>query len=287
MPRRPLRLPLLAAALLLALLVPATAGAEDAVTASLTGARQIATGLEVKGLVDVTLAPVEVAKDATGDGTAPGTDLLNGTIGMPDPDTLEFRITLADPIPTLGGLPDVIHYHWDLVVDGTAVTLQAQSNSLGGSVIDLAPAVGPRFSQQTCTTNATTGQGECTSTPVEGTFDDTGLSWFVPLSSINAGPGSVIRSGEDAINASAGASGLLWYTSGLGGDVMNPKTHTLPTPVVTIGAAATAAEAVADVPVTLTKDGRFTRVLTGAPSTGVAVMTACLGEVCTTATRAY
>lgn len=163
-----------------------------------------------------------VGEDAAGDAEVAGigADLTAATITPVGDDALAFGLTVADMPATLNGTPEVIHYNWEFTVevDGespTTYSLQAIRTAQGETIGSQEPV----FRLATCAPSETGGSTCTTSFNPAGTFAAEGLEMVVPFAEVGAEPCAEITPGAD-INASAGVSGLIWYTNGVGGDIM-------------------------------------------------------------------
>lgn len=172
--------------------------------------------------------PVVVGEDPSGDAEVAGVgaDLTAATVTVVGDEALAFGLQVADMPAVVNGSPEFIHYNWDISVesaDGTtkAYALQAIRTAQWEHLSDgQPPSDQPVFRLNTCSPDATTGQNTCTVTYTpEGSFSAEGLEMILPYEIIKAAPGDIVMTTAQ-INASAGAAGLVWYTNGVGGDLM-------------------------------------------------------------------
>ncbi len=246
--------------------------------------------VKVVGTADLQALPaVEVGKDAAGDSRAPGTDLVGASITQLGGGVSAFDLKIANMAPTVGSLPAVLHHNWDFeVVNGSTVTALALKAINRGAVIASALEGGSvdaaSFALQTCTADEQTGQNTCTSEYIDGSYSDTGVRFLVDNARIGLVGGSSVVPGENGINVSVGASDVIWFTNGSGGDTMAASKYVAPQAVVELGIApaGTPVEDVVLSTVAPVKGKAFTANLPkGTPGeTAVVVARACHDGLC-------
>lgn len=222
--------------------------------------------ISVTGQATFVDLPAQVGEDPAGDATVSGAaggqapvgdDLTTATIARPDAFANELRFTLgiANQPPELNGTPEVIHYNWDISVDGgSPLTLQAIRTAQFAS-----PGAEPVFRLLNC------AEGSCaTVAELSGTMADGEVTWQVPMSQINAVAGSVIAQGGNVVST-LGASGAVWFVN-LGGDQMFVVDYTVPGPTVQLGIAPAGTPA-ASVPLTASATVEPTGAFAGTLST--------------------
>jgi hypothetical protein len=170
-----------------ALLVPGIVAAEDDApvgtaafeSVSVEGGAGIITA---KGVTTFGGETVLVASDATGDGTVPGTDIGDLTMGQDvDSGDLIFSMELADGLPTTGTIPVGLYYSWTVFFPGAGdIALRATWAQYD------APDTEFNFDV------AVTVDGTFTPTVVSGEYDGTHLIWNVPTAVLGAQPGHAI-----------------------------------------------------------------------------------------------
>jgi hypothetical protein len=223
------------------LLLPSQASADPTVEITSMTATPNANGISVVVRPNVTGATTEVATDDSDTATAnvPGVDLKSASITPLSATMLRFTINLNNGISPgdLWGVPEVYHYQWDILVTQGTTTSESTLQALRTSQYHGAGTTEPAFNVNTCVTNETTGQGECTGTPVTGSFADNAIDIDVPLATLAAKPGAILSQGDASIVSTVGVSGLVWFTN-LGGDQMtNLADYTIPAPTVSVGVA--------------------------------------------------
>ena len=210
--------PIMAA--VVAVLIPCLPAAASG-TSSVTELRATRAGntLTVEGAAtffDASTATVAV--DPAGDTTRPGigTDVtaakIRRDVGL---DELAFSLNIADELPGVFTLPEVVHYHWHITVThGTRkqqFLIQAMRSGQKGRVT---PNSDPMFRVVGCVTQAT-GSVLCDGTvaTVRGTMAAGVVEWHVPIAAIGALPGAIIQQGPGGVLVQPGASGYA-YVSG-------------------------------------------------------------------------
>ena len=155
-------------------------------------------------------------------GTELGQDLLEASIGMPDPATLNFTIKVAK-LPSQGGVPEASRYTWEFFVDDTAVQMS------GAFTEYLRGTCNPTYNPLICPPPRDPGEapfflrvGGCTvGGPCEeiglvnGKFDPaTGtITVPVPLEMIGAKPKTVITPNESLFDGAIYAAPAAVVTS--------------------------------------------------------------------------
>lgn len=270
----------------------ASADPQEATHVDSLAAAAFGSTIAVSGQASFVDAPIQVGEDAIGDtelssiggdATPLGDDLTTATIARPDPfkNTLTFTLGIANQPPQLNGVPEAILYNWSIAVDGlpdraNGLSLQAIRTGQGEK-----PGASPVFRIMQCTENAD-GDVECdTLTQLSGKIVDGVVQWQVPMSQINANPGTIITQRGD-VTSTLGASGRAWFWD-FGGDAMFMDfDYTVPGPTVRLGIApaGTPPELVELTgTATLSSDGSFTGTLPapGEPGDYVVVAKACHG----------
>lgn len=283
----------LAAASLMALPVSAQ---EELTTITDLTVEPLGAGLiEIEGSADFIAAAQEVALDAVGDHMAApvpapsGTDLQSATIQAVNPREVSFALTLADPTPATG-VPEAISYGWEFRADNAVYTLQAHRSATASELLCGAVFVCPgdpdnigngNFRLNVCSTDPDTGQNTCSGTAVDGEITEDAIVFTVDSRDIGARDGATINPGDTAINSSASASGMYWYTNGNGGDTMPMySSYVVPEAVTRIGIAP-AGTPIDQVELTETAEtrssGGFDLELAVEPGEHVVVAQACFG----------
>lgn len=279
---RPAHLTATAAAVAAALLLPGP-GAQAATTASLTllKATPVTAGLKIDAKATFTSdEKLTVATDPAGDQNVPSADLTKGTITALDNKTLQFAVTMANPSPTGGAVPAVVHYFWQFTVATEDSTSSLQLSALNTRYQGSEPN-GYYFGLQTCAPGPT--GNTCTSAVVDGSYASGVLTWTVPMASINAAGGSEIASAGSGIYSSPGVAGVVWLASGAGlFDSMAMEPYTVPEAFVQVGVApaGTAPGAVAMTDILPAKGSGYQATLPSAGPGSVVVGQACFGDVC-------
>lgn len=216
-------------------------------------------GVAVSGHATFVDVPVTIGQDPSGDASpAPiGDDLTSATISRPDAfgDLLTFRLDIANPPPTVDGIPEFLTYAWMFAIrspggEPKVFDLQAYRTSQW----DAPGGVDPVFvlyrcpKPWTCSKIGTLG----------GAMAGGVVEWNVPLAAIGALPGSVI--GPSIVQANVSVSGLAELVV-LDQGPANTKDYTVPAASVRLGIAP-AGTAPQDVPLTVhgtpAEDGTFT-----------------------------
>ncbi len=280
------------AAVVGALALVTLAGASGADTTSATtltlGTPAVSSsGVNVSGNAMMAALPAtQVGKDAAGDGRLPGTDLTGASITPLGGGRIAFDLAIANMPPTVGSAPAVTHHNWEFAAtspDGESSTTLSLKAINGGAVI--AGAVNtPSFSLNTCTPDPQTGQNTCTASYIDGAYSATGVRFLLDNAAISAFSGWSITPTGQGINVSPGASDVLWFTNGTGGDTMGADEFLVPDAVVKVGIAP-AGTAPADVPLARTVDvpGSSWSTKLARPAVAgdyVVVAQACHGDVC-------
>jgi hypothetical protein len=152
-----------------------------------------------------------------------GQELVEASIGMADPKTVQFVIKVSS-LPPSGGVPESSRYNWDFTVNGTAYQLT-------GAFTDYLRGVCNPLHTGACPPPQDPGQqpfflrqGECTATAecnvlatFQATFDaaTSTITIPVPLSAIKAKPGSKIGPGVSSLGGTvyAAPAALVSYAS--------------------------------------------------------------------------
>lgn len=167
--------------------------------------------------------PVVVATDAADDwgsnvdgsiapaGGLLGQELVEASIAMADPKTVNFVIKLAS-LPPTGGIPEFARYSWDFTVDGDAFGMSGNFTDYARGVCYPAhtescptpkdPGQQPFYIRQGPCTIGAGGLGECNLlATVQATFDSAAatITIPVPLEVIKAKPGSKIGPGTNTV----------------------------------------------------------------------------------------
>lgn len=278
-----------AAALGAAALVALAAGAGAAGTATTVTLGTVsgkATGITVTGGADMAALPgTVVGNDAAGDANLPGTDLTTATITPLGGGKIAFELGLGNLAPTVGSAPAVTHQNWEFTAaspDGEqAVTLSLKA--IKGGAVNAGKVADPSFSLNTCSPDPQTGQNTCTPSYVDGEYTDKGVRFLLDKSAVSAYSGWSINPSGQGINVSPGASDLLWFTNGAGGDTMAAQEYVVPQSVVRVGVAK-AGTALGDVDLSTVVDVPGTTWRTTLPpvpaGSYVIVAQACHGDVC-------
>lgn len=139
--------------------------------------------------------------DAVGSGY--GHDLAEYAVSFPNAGRIAFHLTIADPNPVTGHGPHGSVFEIVPTVDGTTRELTATATADGGL----------QFGSQTCAVNPDTGVNECSTSPVDGSYEDGVLTWDVPSSATPAGQ---INGGRADVNVliGTGATGGVILVNG-------------------------------------------------------------------------
>lgn len=170
----------------------------------------------VSAVAQNTSEPTVVAEDATGDwgveqssigpgGNIVAADLVEASIGMADPTTLNFIITV-DALPPIGGVPEITRYIWDFTLDGDLIELDGKWTNYSRGVCDPTggacppprdPGMQPFFVRGNCRTENMVQVCDELGI-VQGEFDSGAgtITIPVPLELLQAKPGSVIGIGN-------------------------------------------------------------------------------------------
>ena len=227
----PFRIALVAAACMVATLIPAgpstAAPAKTSLSISkLTTGRTIALSGKLTTGADA-LKPVVLATDPADDETiAPlshGLDLATVTIQAdPVKEIATFGLTVHDPFPSLTIGPGFV-YLWQIKVDGNDTGKHLQIGNLGG----FPPAAGPYF--HLCTLGP---DGFACDHQLEGSMEDGTISVPVPFNLLPADRGSVIGTGTaiggaETLTSTIGMGGVV-FENNLGGETLTAKDYTIP-----------------------------------------------------------
>ncbi len=160
-----------------------------------------------------------------GDGLNPigdglGQDLVEATITLADPETLNFIIKV-NSLPPTGGIPEASRYNWDLTVDGVAFQLTGAfteyirgiCNPLhtGACPPPQDPAMSPFFLRQG---PCTVGNDCFVLATLNATFDAGAGTIIipVPLEALEAAPGATIGPGVSTFGPSMYAVPALFVS---------------------------------------------------------------------------
>ena len=121
-------------------------------------------------------------------GDALGQDLVSASIGMSTAETVVFTIGVTS-LPSIGGVPEVTRYQWQLLVDDRTLVLDGKWSNYSRGVCDPTagscppprdPGPQPFFVRGNCTTtqNVTTCQELAT---IKATFDTAKKTITVPV----------------------------------------------------------------------------------------------------------
>lgn len=248
-----------------------------------------AEAVHVSGRATFADSPVTIARDEAGDGspTPLGDDLTTGTISRPNPfgDELTFTLGVANPPPTLDGIPEAITYHWYFAIthpNGVHKIFELQARRTSQSN---APDTERFFGLYQCAPAAVGDTGYCNlRAELTGTMEDGNVEWHVPLEALNdAEVGSIITDSQVAVIPSL--SGFNWIYAPLDELPAQTTPYTIPGPSIRVGIAP-AGTAPSDVPLivsgTLAADGTFTGEvpIPDTPGEYVVAAAACVGELC-------
>lgn len=235
---------MLSASLVLVALTATSGGAATqtqitSLTATVSGTEVNASGKVSFGSSDPVVIGEDPAENAAF--SAIGLDLRSLSIGQPDgmKGELEFTIKLGGM--ATGGIPELFQYNWDVTVNGGAANGGAEWSlkTMRQSVANTG-GTDPDAAVYACVPSAT-GFSCSRSTAVPVVYDQASaeIRMTVPLSAINATPGSVIeawpRNGEP-VWVRTSAAGLL--TGFVTADDMTHDPYTVPAKNVRLGLAA-------------------------------------------------
>jgi hypothetical protein len=210
------------AALALGVLPAGAAPTAPDTTVTVTGSTIRVIGGAIEGGVGRAIG-TDAADDAVGSGL--GVDLAQYTLGFPRKNVVEFGLVLGDVNPATGHAPQGVKFQIDATVGANAVSLTA--TPMAGS--------GLTFAAQTC--DASSGVNQCTTTPVEGRYEDGTLIWEVTTS----GVGTKLGGGTASVNPSATVLGSGLTLNGGLIDTMSASSGTAPTATILVdGTPATA-----------------------------------------------
>lgn len=178
----------------------AAAPAADTTEVSVAGDTVTVTGTLAEALPEVVVG-TDAPDDATGSGA--GVDIAELRVGFPEVGKLDLSIALADANPATGHAPIAVQYSVGPTIGSTSLELIANADPASG---------GLEYGSQTCV--AGTGTQECTSSPVEGRFEDGVITWTVPTAAL---PGAAINMGTAEVNPQLGSpqAATLTFTGGL------------------------------------------------------------------------
>lgn len=180
----------LAAATVLAAASIAAAPNADTITTTVDGDT-----VTVAGTLAEDLGPVVIGTDPGDDaiGSGYGHDISEYAVSFPEEGSVAFHLTIADPNPVTGHGPHGSVFEILPTIDGTSRELTAAATADGGL----------RFGSQTCAVNPDTGVNECSTSPVDGSYEDGVLTWVVPTS---AAPGGQVNGGKADVNLLIGTA---------------------------------------------------------------------------------
>jgi hypothetical protein len=187
------------------------------------------TTVTVDGKIEGSLTRV-IGTDPSGDavGSGAGVDLSEYTLAFPRKNIVEFGVALGDANPATGYAPQGVVYAIQATIGTQAINLTATPTLDSGL----------RFGAQTC--DASSGVNQCTTTPIEGRYEDGSLIWPVPTT----GVGTKISGGTVQVNPSAtvGLVGGITFNGGLIDTMLASVSGAAPTATLLIdGATAGAA----------------------------------------------
>jgi hypothetical protein len=152
--------------------------------------------------VDPNIAPL---------GAALGQELVEASIEMGDPQTINFVIKVAG-LPPTGGIPELARYSWDFTVNGDPFGMSGNFTDYGRGVCYPAhtnscpppkdPGMQPFYVRQGPCTIGTGGLGECNLVAtVQGVFDTSAgtITIPVPAEAVGAKPGAKIGPGTNSV----------------------------------------------------------------------------------------
>ncbi|HEX2240752.1 MAG TPA: hypothetical protein VHJ82_06400 [Actinomycetota bacterium] len=154
-------------------------------------------------------------------GDALGQELVEASIGMADPETINFIIKV-NSLPSIGGMPEMSRYNWDMIVDSTAFQLTgAYTEYLRGICNPLHtnscpppqdPGMQPFFVRQG---SCLVGEECHVIGRVQATFDQGAgtITIPVPLELLEAEPGSVIATGASSFGPAIYAAPALFVSN--------------------------------------------------------------------------
>lgn len=250
----------------------------------------------VSGQATFVDTPVLIGQDPSGDAVAAqlplGHDLTTATIGRPDPfdETVVFTLGVANQPPQVNGTPELIRYLWPITVfnagqPGPNLTVEATRSSQG-----VCPAsVDPCFRVMSYAGDGDAGLGQLVA-QVPGTMANGVVQWRIPLSVLNAQPGSrietpiFIRAEPGASGPGASASVFPAIIGALDRVLPTSPTYSVPGSTVRVGIAPadTPAEEVALISgATVEEPGGFTATVLAPAEAGeyIVVARACYGMV--------
>ena len=190
----------LASAAVLAAATLAAAPASDTTDVTVEGDAVTVTGTLAEDLATITVG-TDAPDDATGSGA--GVDISELRIGFPEVGKVAVSIALGDANPATGHAPTSVQYKIGPTIGSTTLELIADADPVSG---------GLSYGSQTC--EAGTGTSECTSSPVEGSFQDGVITWIVPSSAL---PGASVNAGKAEVNPQLGNTNAatLTFTGGV------------------------------------------------------------------------
>lgn len=152
--------------------------------------------------LDTVVIGTDPADDALGSGT--GVDVSEYAVSFPEATKLALHVTLGDANPVTGYMPQGMAIEIAPVINGelTELTVTATADA------------GLRFGAQSCAVNPDTGVNECSTTPVEGSYEDGVLTWLLP---IDEAPGATINGQYVQSNfyVGTGATGGVTFVNGI------------------------------------------------------------------------
>ncbi|MDQ3991130.1 MAG: hypothetical protein M3245_02305 [Actinomycetota bacterium] len=237
--------------------------------------------VDVRGTASFVDVPTVVA-DEPGDANL--IDVHKATIARPNPASSTVQMSWDIALSTLSDLPPTTTFLWPLMVDGEdkGYFLMASRTGIGNA--------NPMFAV------AKQGSGGYTSVAITGTMTTSKVTWNVPLTRIEASPGSKVEqgaalpSGWACLAGAAGSPGF--YSCTISYDTVSFEPGTIPAATVRVGMAP-AGTPVNQVALTMDASvapatGSFDAQLPAVGMTGqhIVVARACYGVTnCATASR--
>ena len=184
----------------------ATASIAAAPTADTTEVAVDGDTVTVTGTLADPLGPMVIGTDPADDaiGSGLGVDVSEYAVSVPDADTIAFHVTLGDANPATGYFPQ-----------GTALEI---APTIGDDAVELTAVAtldgGLEFGAQECAPDPDTGVNSCTTTPVEGSYEDGVVTWLLPSTLT---PGAPVNGTYVHVNyhVGTGATGGVTFVNGL------------------------------------------------------------------------
>lgn len=153
----------------------------------------------VAGALAEPLGRTVIGTDAPDDSTFSGlgADYSEMSVAFPEPGVVAYRTTIGDPNPATGYMPHGARFE----VTGIAIGHETL-NLVASANADTGLTVGA----QTCAPDPDTNVNTCTTTPVDGGYEDGDIVWLLPT---GAAPGDGVTGATAVIKpqASTGATG--------------------------------------------------------------------------------